>query len=93
MKLITCPKLRMSRLWVVLAAIAAFVPQLSQAAPRKPGVREVQVPFSSLNPVATIKVGRTADWVLVTENAVLQWRCLDHGSREQQSHCCGCFHG
>jgi len=37
---------------------------------RKIGVKGVQVPFSSLKPSATIKVGRTADWVLVTENAV-----------------------
>jgi virginiamycin B lyase len=50
--------------------MAMLVPQLSQAASGKPGVKEVQVPFSSLQPAATIKVGRTADWVLVTENAV-----------------------
>ena len=36
----------------------------------KPGVKEVQVPFSSLRPSATIKVGGTADWVLVTDDAV-----------------------
>ena len=36
----------------------------------KPGVKEVQVPFSSLKPSATLKVGKTADWVLFTENAV-----------------------
>jgi virginiamycin B lyase len=70
MKLVTSPKQRMSRMWVLLAAIAMFVPQVSQAASGKPGVREVQVPFGSLKPAATIKVGRTADWVLVTENAV-----------------------
>jgi virginiamycin B lyase len=70
MKTITCPKLRTSRTWVFLAAIATFVPQVARADSRKPGVKEVQVPFSSLKPSATIKVGRTADWVLVTENAV-----------------------
>jgi virginiamycin B lyase len=36
----------------------------------KPGVKEVQVPFASLKPSATIKIGRTADWVLVTKDAV-----------------------
>jgi virginiamycin B lyase len=70
MRLITCPKLRSSKMWVLLAAVATFVPHVSHADSRKPGVKEVQVPFSSLKPSATIKVGRTADWVLVTENAV-----------------------
>ena len=37
---------------------------------RKPGIKEVQVPFASIKPTATLKVGGTADWVLVTENAV-----------------------
>jgi len=37
---------------------------------RKPGIKEVQVPFASTKPTATIKVGGTADWVLVTDNAV-----------------------
>jgi virginiamycin B lyase len=36
----------------------------------KPGVKEVQVPFASLKPSATIKVGGTADWVLITDDAV-----------------------
>ena len=33
-------------------------------------MKEVQVPFASIKPTATIKVGGTADWVLVTDNAV-----------------------
>jgi virginiamycin B lyase len=37
---------------------------------RKPGIKEVQVPFAYVKPTATIKVGGTADWVLVTDNAV-----------------------
>lgn len=37
---------------------------------RKPGIKEVQVPFASIKPTATLKVGETADWVLVTDNAV-----------------------
>jgi virginiamycin B lyase len=36
----------------------------------KPGVKEVQVSFASLKPTATIKIGDTADWVLVTDDAV-----------------------
>ena len=36
----------------------------------KPGVKEVQVSFASLRPTATIKIGGTADWVLVTDDAV-----------------------
>jgi virginiamycin B lyase len=36
----------------------------------KPGVKEVQTPFASLKPSATIKVGGTADWVLITDDAV-----------------------
>jgi virginiamycin B lyase len=39
-----------------------------QAARR--GVKDVQVPFASLKPSATIKVGATADWVLVTDDSV-----------------------
>jgi len=37
---------------------------------RKPGIKEVQVPFASIKPTAMLKVGGTADWVLVTDNAV-----------------------
>ena len=36
----------------------------------KPGIKEVQVPYSSIKPSVTIKIGGSADWVLVTENAV-----------------------
>jgi streptogramin lyase len=36
----------------------------------KPGIKAVQVPYSSIKPSVTIKVGGTADWVLVSENAV-----------------------
>lgn len=36
----------------------------------KPGVKEVQVPFASLKFTARLKVGRTPDWVLVTDDAV-----------------------
>jgi len=36
----------------------------------KSGIKEVQVPYSSIKPSVTIKIGGTADWVLVTEDAV-----------------------
>jgi hypothetical protein len=36
----------------------------------KPGVPEAQVPFTSLKPSATFQIGGTADWVLVTDDAV-----------------------
>ena len=36
----------------------------------KPGLKDVQVPFASIKASATIKVGGTADWVLVTGDAV-----------------------
>lgn len=50
--------------WTVTAVIA------QQKTAPKPGVVEVQVPFSSLTPSATLKIGRTADWVLVTDDSV-----------------------
>jgi virginiamycin B lyase len=36
----------------------------------KPGIKEVQVSYTSIRPSVTIKIGGTADWVLMTENAV-----------------------
>ena len=56
----------------VLAWLSILLMQSSGAersAP-KPGIKEVQVPYSSIRPSVTIKIGGTADWVLVTENAV-----------------------
>jgi len=38
--------------------------------PLPPGVPAVQVPFASLNPEATWKIGETADWVVVTTDSV-----------------------
>jgi len=57
---------------ILLAAsgtTAAQTPSAESNMP-KPGVKEVQVPFASLKPSATIKVGGTADWVLITDDAV-----------------------
>jgi virginiamycin B lyase len=53
----------------VLAILFVQASAVGQSIP-KPGIKEVQVPYSSLKPTITIKVGVTADWVLVTENAV-----------------------
>jgi virginiamycin B lyase len=59
-------------LLLLLSSTGAAVAQTSSTEWNvpKPGVKEVQVPFASLRPSATIKVGRTADWVLVTDDAV-----------------------
>ena len=34
------------------------------------GVKEVQLPFATLKPSVTLKIGGTADWVLVTDDSV-----------------------
>lgn len=36
----------------------------------RPEVKQLQVPFASLKATATFKIGGTADWVLVTDDAV-----------------------
>ncbi len=36
----------------------------------RPGVKEFQVPFTSLKPDATFKIGTDADWVQITDDAV-----------------------
>jgi virginiamycin B lyase len=64
--------MKLKILLVVLTAGHIAIPQTSASERNvpKPGVRDVQVPFASLKPSATIKIGRTADWVLITEDAV-----------------------
>src|SRR2546425_12279269 len=59
-------------LLLLLVATCCVVAQTSSTEWKvsKPGVKEVQVPFAFIKPSATIKVGRTADWVLVTGDAV-----------------------
>jgi virginiamycin B lyase len=56
---------------VAASTLATVAPALGSDwnAP-KPGLKGVQVSFASLKPSATIKIGKTADWVLVTEDAV-----------------------
>jgi virginiamycin B lyase len=53
-----------------VCSTATVVTAQQKAAKPKPGVPDVQVPFASLKPSATFKIGETADWVLVTDNAV-----------------------
>lgn len=55
---------------LALAGIIAVQISCSGSHVTKPGVKEVQGPFADLKPVATIKIGGTADWVLVTDDAV-----------------------
>ena len=64
--------MKLELLLVVMAACQAVQAQTSVAERKtpKPGVKEVQVPFGDLKPVATLKVGGTADWALVTGDAV-----------------------
>jgi len=42
----------------------------TKARPEPPGVPAVQVPFASLKPEATWKIGETADWVAIAPDAV-----------------------
>lgn len=58
-------------IWLgLLLLLAATCAASSQTAEPKPGIKVAQVPFSSVTPSATLNVGGTADWVLVTKDAV-----------------------
>src|SRR6267154_2026738 len=59
-------------LLLLLSSTGAVVAQISSTEWKvpKPGVKDAQVPFASLSPSATIKIGGTADWVLITDDAV-----------------------
>lgn len=59
------PILDASKFAIVIILLAGTV-----GGQTKPGVKQVQVPFAQLRPVATIKIGGTADWVLMTRDAV-----------------------
>src|ERR1022692_4651900 len=64
--------MKLKILLVVLTTFHVAIAQTSATESNlpKPGVKEVQIPFASLKPSATVKVGGTADWVLVSDNAV-----------------------
>ncbi len=53
-----------------VCSTTSVVAAQQEAAKPKPGVTGVQVPFATLKPSATFKIGETADWVLVTDDAV-----------------------
>ena len=54
----------------LLFLLATSVSTAQTAKIVKPGVKGIQVPFASLKPSATVRIGWTADWVLVTKDAV-----------------------
>jgi YVTN family beta-propeller protein len=62
-------RIAIAGLLIVCSTTPAVTAQRKAAKP-KPGVPDVQVPFGSLKPSATFKIGETADWVLVTDDAV-----------------------
>ena len=65
--------LRFLSLFLLLLAAGGSLLAQAPASERnvaRPGVKEVQIPFASLRPTATFKIGGSADWVLATENAV-----------------------
>jgi virginiamycin B lyase len=59
-------------LLLLLSSTGAVIAQTSSTDWNVPklGVKEVQLPFASLKPSATIQIGRTSDWVLITDDAV-----------------------
>ncbi len=61
-------KIAVPTLLFLLATSVATAAQSTNA--MKPGVKDVQVPFASLKPSVTLKIGKTADWVLATNDAV-----------------------
>ena len=61
---------RLIPILAVMYLIAAAQASNTERKIPQPDVNEVQVPFQSLRPSATFKIGKTADWVLVTDNAV-----------------------
>ena len=54
---------------LLLLATSSAIAAQSENAP-KPGVKNIQVPFAALKPSATLKIGGTADWVLIAGDAV-----------------------
>jgi virginiamycin B lyase len=61
-----------SLVFVVAMLWVQALSQNTDAEPKiaPPGVKEVQVPFASLKPEATFKIGENADWVEITADAV-----------------------
>jgi virginiamycin B lyase len=57
-------------LLVSVAATGAAQDSPPERTVTRPGVKEFQVPFASLKPQATFKIGEDADWVQITADAV-----------------------
>jgi virginiamycin B lyase len=60
---------------LLLAVLLLAPPGLAQTSGTKsnierPGIKEVRIPFASLKPEATFKIGENADWVEITDDAV-----------------------
>jgi streptogramin lyase len=64
--------MKVKLLLIVLMVGSSALAQTSEPVPEvpRPGLKEVQIPFAHLKPIATFKVGRTADWVLATDDTV-----------------------
>lgn len=54
----------------LIVVTAAMVAAQQNSANPKTGIPAVQVPFESLKPSATFRIGSTADWVLVADGTV-----------------------
>ena len=55
---------------VAIVGFLVAVAHARDASPAQPGLASVQRPFAGLKPFATIQVGKTADWVAITADAV-----------------------
>lgn len=56
--------------FLLAACIILTEPSVRGQSIQRPGIRDVQIPFASVQPSGTFKIGKTADWVLVTGDAV-----------------------
>ena len=66
-------KLRLFVAWFLFLYTPGIVLSQDTRAEKKivrPGVKEVQRPYSGLQPSARFQIGGTADWVLITSDAV-----------------------
>jgi len=59
-----------SKVLIFLLASVAMVEAPGSSGASKPGIKQLQAPYSSIKPRATIRIGGTADWVLVTGDAI-----------------------
>ena len=60
---------------LLLILVSLSIPGIAQSPTKNslttpPKIKKVQVPFASLKPDATFKIGKTADWVEISEDAV-----------------------